>query len=433
MKKFRHGLICLAAFTAVMTVLYLLLVLSAAIPNQAISEHMRETSRHYFTAERCTFSDSGRYCDVTDNHADQIWMNISWHMGEGNPFVSVLRSQYNDGNEFGVAAGLILSVANDAPANAEYSRYWHGMAMIIRLLHTCMDIQGIKICLLVCLILLTAITMIILLKKGHGDICASLLLSMSLVQWWNLRLSVEYIGCFLICFALCPFFLLLEKRGDTHLSVLCVISGAMTAFFDFLTTETVPLLLPLILVVAVRAKERRLGTGKETALALLRCVLCWGFAYAGAFLVKWIAVSLVTGENHFFTALRFAGKRVGTAVPGEPSGGLSRFTMGLAANLSVLFGSSELIEYRKILEGLAWCALVLLYVVSRYPRRKGWRKGTLALLALGALVPVRFFLLANHSYIHAFFTYRALVSTAMAVLTAVHLNLPQVKKRKEPV
>ena len=433
MKKIRQGLICLAVFAAVMTVLYLLLVLSAVIPNEAVADHMRETARHFFVAERYAFSDSGRLRDVTDNYADQIWMNISWHMGEGNPFESVLRSQYNDGNEFGTAAGLVLSVTNGAPANAEYTRYWHGMAMFIRLLHTCMDIQGIRIFLLVWLILLAVVTMAILLKKGHGDICASLLVALTLVQWWNLRLSVEYIGCFLICVALCPFFLLLENRGDFPLMVLCVVSGAMTAFFDFLTTETVPLLLPLILVVAVRAKERRLGTGKETALALLRCILCWGAAYAGAFLVKWIAVSLVTGENHFSTALRSAGKRLGSAVPEELPEGLSRFTMGAAANLSVLFGSAERLEYRRIGEGLSWSALLLLYVVSRFPRRKSWRKGTLALLSLGAMVFVRYFVLANHSYTHSFFTYRALVSTAMALLTAVHLNLPQVKKRKEPV
>ena len=46
----------------------------------------------------------------------------------------------------------------------------------------------------------------------------------------------------------------------------------------------------------------------------------------------------------------------------------------------------------------------------------------------GLMVLLRFGFLANHSYLHSFFTYRALVSTILAVLSALAINLRPVKK-----
>ena len=45
------------------------------------------------------------------------------------------------------------------------------------------------------------------------------------------------------------------------------------------------------------------------------------------------------------------------------------------------------------------------------------------LLGLGALVLLRYLVLSNHSYLHCFFTYRALVTPIFALLAAAWLNI----------
>jgi DHA1 family multidrug resistance protein-like MFS transporter len=55
------------------------------------------------------------------------------------------------------------------------------------------------------------------------------------------------------------------------------------------------------------------------------------------------------------------------------------------------------------------------------------------LLFLGSLVLVRYLVLNNHSYLHCFFTHRALVTLVFSLLASVWLNisLPQKKRRQK--
>lgn len=425
----KRTLIYMAVCLAAVALLYFLLVLSALIPNSAIAENMRLSAREYLTQPSHAYSDGGRLMTVTDNNADLNWMGISWHMGNGNPFVAVLDTGYYDADGYGVAAGLYQSIARGNPMNTEYTRYWHGTAAVLRLLHLWTDAQGIKIIGMAVLLVLVLLTVGLLFRRGHGDLGMCLTLAFVLIHPWNLRLSIAYQPCFLICFLLCPIFLLLEKKGDFPLAVLSVISGVLTAFFDFLTTETVTVLLPLILVLSVRMMDKRLGDRKQTFRFLVECLLCWGLSYAGTFLIKWVAVSLATGENHILLALASAGRRVGGAVTEDTAQTLSPLTMGLGANFSVLFGGRDRIEPARVFIGLALSGAVLVWL---YRRHSTWRpilKGTGFILLLGGLVLLRFVLLANHSYLHAFFTYRAMISPILAILAAMMLNLRPQRNR----
>ena len=419
----------IAVFAAALTLLYLLLVLSAMIPNAAIEKNMRITARDYLRQQQFVLTDDGRLMNVTDNNADLKWAGICWHMGSGNPFVSALDTGYYDADGYGTAAGLYQSVVRDCPADTGYTRYWHGTAGILRLFHLWTDVQGVKTAGMIVLLALVILNVWLLFRKGYGDLGMCLALAFLLIHPWNLRLSMEYQPCFLVCFLLCPAFVLLEKRGNLYVGMLSVLSGTMTAFFDFLTTETVTLLLPLILVLGMRMMDKRLEGRKQTAILLLECLLCWGLAYAGTFLAKWIAVSIATGENHILPALASAGMRVSGSMVENTAKTLSPLTMGPAANLSALFGGRTQIEPRRIFAGLALSATVLVLLYRRYSTWRPIVKGTGFVLALGSVVLLRYVLLANHSYLHSFFTYRALISTLLAILTAMMLNLRPKRSR----
>lgn len=75
--------------------------------------------------------------------------------------------------------------------------------------------------------------------------------------------------------------------------------------------------------------------------------------------------------------------------------------------------------------------MALSALVYEYRTRETACRGTGFILSLGMLVLLRYGVLANHSYLHAFFTYRALLSLILAILTAAMLNLrPKRKKRR---
>ena len=418
----RRNMMHIAVFAAVTLLLYLLMVLAATVPNAAIQKNMRRSAQVYENADRYAFSEDGRFQNVADNHADQMWLNIGWNMGFGNPFVSALNTGYFDGAEYGSEAALYMTVAKGRMANADYTRYWHGTAGLMRILHLFTDVQGVKFLGMLCLLLLLLNTLKQLVKDGHWELSGCLMLSLIWVQAWNLRLSVEYLPCFLICFALCPAYLHLERKSDYYLELLSVVSGTLTAHFDFLTTETVTILIPLILVIAVRSRERRLESPKTVLKMLLRCVVCWGLAYGGSFVVKWVAVCLATGENHFLAAVNSAAQRIGGAVTVDRLRKAPGFFMAIAANFSVLFEGASRTEYRKVIGYLVVIAVLIAAVFRMNQTGSRIRPGTVFLLLLGSPVLLRFGILANHSYMHAFFTYRALASSVLALLAVLLIN-----------
>jgi len=429
----KHLLLYMGVFSVVLSSLYLLMVLFATIPNKAIRENMKRSAVSQTEQAHLGSTENGQLKQLADNNADRIWLNIAWQMGKGDPFVSVLDTKYYDGDSFGLALGLRLTVEFGKEANTDYTRYWHGGAALLRFLHIWTDLQGSRIIGFLCILYLIFLTVRYLFLDGHGDLGMCLLASVMAVSVFTVRLSFEYIPCFLVCFGFCPLFLKLEKRGDLPLTLLALAAGTATAFFDFLTAETVTILVPLILVMAVRSMDRRLISKKDTAVLLLQCLILWGLAYGGTFLVKWIVVEQVTGENHLATALSSAGVRMIGAVSVNGQEIKPGALLGIIANLSVLFGSTELISYSKIMMGLFLCTIAVYVLIRVYWCRRPVSRGTGFILGLGTFVLVRFGILANHSYLHAFFTYRALLSSILAVLTAMMLNLRPQKKRSRRI
>ena len=416
-------------FFGLLTVLYLSLVLSALIPNKLLLENFKSSALSYAQTEAFQFHNGAKWNGIADNYADAILLNVAWHMGEGNPFTSSVDTDYFDGGENGESVGLYLSVAEGAAPNTDYTRYWHGGAIAVRLCHLVTDVDGMKNLGLMAALVLLAVNAALLWHRGHGDLAVLLALSLAAVQVWNIRLSLEYQTAFMVTLALCPLYLILERKDDDLLTLLSVVGGVSIAFFDFLTTETLTILLPLILVTAVRAKEGRLQPLGESLRLMVGCSLCWGFAYAGTFLVKWTAATLVTGENAFVLAIMMAAERVnGAAGLGQTSP--DSIFSAVFANLTVLFGGTERVQMERVIPGLAVSLGVAGSLWYLLHKKDGNRDAALLLWMLGSVVFVRYLVLNNHSYLHEFFTYRALAAPVLALLLAVRLNISFPEKRK---
>ena len=117
------------------------------------------------------------------------------------------------------------------------------------------------------------------------------------------------------------------------------------------------------------------------------------------------------------------GQRVGGAVTEGNTNKMPGMLMAIGSNLSVIFEGTSRTEYRNAISNLMIIAMLIFVVFRMYRVRKTLRPGTGFILLLGGVVLLRFGLLANHSYLHSFFTYRALASTIFAVLAAMLINL----------
>ncbi len=392
---------------------------------------MEQSALSYKQRDAFEFTQEEQLNSVADHYADSIWLNVAWNIGVGNPLTASIQTNYYDGEELGKNAGLYYTVMEGVEPNTDYTRYWHGTVAFIRLLHLFTDVEGVKLIGFIVFLMLAAWSMAILVKRKHPDLAFLLLLALATVHIWNIRLSMEYQPAFMIAFIMLPLHLLLERRGDKPLLYLSIIGGTAVAFFDFLTTETVTILFPLMLVIAVRAKENRLGTFKDNSPLFVNCGISWGLAYVGTYLVKWTLASIISGTNAFSAAISSVGERVGGTIVNfaeQPDSFLS----APLANLTMLFGGGLRVDYGRVFVGMGISLLVLLSVWYLLRSDEKQPAAAAMMLGLGGIVLIRFLMLNNHSYLHCFFTHRALVSLVFALFAAVWLNirLPQKRRRR---
>ena len=427
-------LLHIAVFAAAILILWGMLIVTSCIPNSAIRDNVMNSALFYTDKDAFEFDDSERYNAVSDNYADSILLNVMWNIKSSSPFVSSLDTKYYDGENYGENWGLYQAVNGTMP-NTDYTRYWHGSVVFIRPLMLFTDVSGVKAISFTVLLLLITATLAMLIVKKHYFAAVSLLISLLGVQFWNVRLSLEYIPAFIVCFALCPLYIFLEKKGDIFLTLLSVAGGAMIAFFDFLTTETITILVPLALVFIIRNDKKRLGGFKENFLLTVKCGLCWGISYVMSYVVKWTAASLVTGENKFSTAFSAAGVRLYGDTGEAVMPIYKQIPAAVAANLSTLFGGTERIEVLNTAIGLLGTVLIFGGIFLFFRGKKKNSVLALTLVVIMIIPYARYMVLSNHSYLHEFFTYRAQLTVILCLCAAVlyNIDLSTFKKGRKKV
>lgn len=413
-------------FICLTAVLYILLVCASAIPNEKISDNMTKSAYAYKDTDAFSYEHGERLCAVADNYADSILLNVSYNMGRGNPFITSLDTAYYSGGELGVNAGLFLSVSENIPPDTDYTRYWHGSGGILRIMHLFFSVDTIKITGLIFILIFSAITLILLIRRKNYITAVSLFIGLLAVHIWNTALSLEYQSVFILCFMLCPIYLWAERKNEHLLTYISVVGGTLTAFFDFLTCETAVILLPLILIISVRLEGGRLGEVKKELFLILKCLACFFLSYGGMFLMKWLLSSLVTGSNKLALAVSQAEIRVAGGSDEMPDSLFLRIPSAVTANLTVLFGGSARVELKRVILCLSALCAVFGSLYYLFGKRK---RGAWLMLALGTVVLARYMVLSNHSYLHGFFTYRALIVPVTAVISAFLLSIPPAKMK----
>lgn len=423
----------IVVFISTISILWGLLIVTSCIPNSEIQDNLLESALFYTDKDAFEFGNSGKFNSVSDNYADSILLNVMWNIKSSSPVISSLDTKYYDGEEYGENWGLYQAINGTRP-NTDYTRYWHGSVIFIRPLMLFTDVNGVKAVGFTVLLLLIMATVTILIIRKHHFAAVALIFSLIGIHFWNIRLSLEYIPAFVVCFMLCPLYILLEKKGDIFLTLLSVAGGAMIAFFDFLTVETITILVPLILVFIIRTDDNRLGIFKDNFLLTIKCGMCWGVSYVMTYAVKWTAASIAVGKNKFGTAFSAAGVRLYGSTEENVMPIYKQIPAAVAANLSTIFGGTERIEASAVIIGLLSTAFIFGIILYIFRSSKKNTALTFTILVIMAVPYIRYMVLNNHSYLHEFFTYRAQITVILGLCAILRYNVDMskfVKGRKK--
>ena len=401
MKKLRYP----AIFLAAAVLLTVLLVLSAMIPKSAIRENMLSSAA--FLTEGPLFGTAveGIEGSRIDRYADSILLGIAWQYDAERPLVSVMESSYYYTEYQNENQNLLDAVSQNLPANQQYLRYWHGSVSLLRPLLCFLDLSQIYALNAVVLAGLALWLLAVLCREKAFVPAFGVGMGLVMTASWFVPLSLEYTWTYLVMLAgsILAVKLAFSKKWR-HMGIFFLLSGMVTNYLDFLTTETLTLLVPLLLVLWIGRRKIELWS------FAFKAVLFWGCGYVGIWLAKWLLAAVVLGENVFPLVAGHVQERLG----GDLGLGLGRYLAGaVLRNVGCLFP----LEYG-IFGVLAALALVVFgsYVGYVY-QKKSVRWDRVILFGVLGLVPyVRYLVLHNHAWLHCFFTYRAQLATVLAVV-----------------
>lgn len=387
----------LGIFCAVIIAFILLLTLVMCIPNSAIQENF-DRSMEVFEKEGDGWNRAYTYASgsMLDNLTDSIIIS---------------ETMVNES----------CSPISNAMSGNGYSRYWHGYLVWVRpllLVFSYLDIRYILM--FVFMFLLAGCTLGINDRLGRMN-ALIFTFCMTLAYFIIIPWSLQFCEVFLIMMAA---MLYVIKRHDASRQTFAIgemflVIGMVTQYLDFLTAPLLTLGMPLCLILLLNIKD----TGEDSKLknwaVLIHSCVTWAIGWAVSWIAKWVIGTLILGRNIIEDAVNQASFRVN----GNETSHASRL-MAIAKNIYSMMPFSNVIGKGEkgaiVLVGIVYIALfvAIIFLWLRYRKKSMWV--TYLPVFMTALLPIAWFIvMAQHSQVHFFYTYRILMIAWFAVLTGL--------------
>lgn len=410
MQTVNKGLKYIVFFGIMITILTGLLVVVALIPKSAIKENVRESAEYLCEGELFGMLVDEVSGSEIDRYADSILLAIAYQYDARHPLESVMESSYYYTEWKNENENLLDAVTQERKANQQYLRYWHGSNSVVRPLLVFLNIREIYILNGVVLAVLIVL-LLIMLARHHATVpIVAVVTGLILTSVWYVPFSLEYTWNYMLMLLLSMIgFKLACMDKENWLGYFFLLGGILTNYIDFLTTETITLLVPLLLIIWEDRRKHPNKEWKNMFSNVIKAAVAWGFGYVAMWLMKWIMASFVLKENVMPYVSGHIEERIGTVEGGR----LSYIIGSIVRNVSCLFP----FEYGigGIMAGFA-LILLTVYIGYVYHKKNICGKAVCFYVIVGVIPYIRFIVLLNHSYLHFFFTYRAQIATIIAII-----------------
>lgn len=386
-----------------LNILMLILIIVNLIPNSAIYANLCNSLDYYKNMK--SFTETG-----AEPGADLNFLNVVMHVDNKHPIYSTLVDPiYGETGKFRDDINGYESIQDKKPADNDYSRYWHGFQIVVRPLLILFNTRQIMIILsimYVCLLILTLYRLV----KLHDTVFA---IGLIIIQFFGIVPNSFYVLNFIPIFFITLISVYIISYNKLNEIALFVYIGICTAFFDFLTVETLPLTIPLLYSIYRNSK-----TKEVKILTFVKYGVSWLCGYCFTFIYKWSLASLIYKKNFFNVALQQATKYLST---------FNRL-MSIKINTNaLLFGK---VSYNTSFYIIIVTFIILMLVFFLF-RKQGTEK-TLFCIFVVCLIPyVRYLVMPGHSWEHAYFQYKAQLVVIPAILVSVEIGMSYLFNNKK--
>lgn len=295
----------------------------------------------------------------------------------------------------------------DALYMLDYERYWHGYMLYMRPLLSLMNYYSIRRVFMALYWILLGLCTLALANRLQSYFAFAFLLAMGVLNTHIIAMSPQYFICFVLAMKASLLLLYASRKkplSEKQLLWSFALIGACTSFFDYLTVPTITFGMPAVIYLLASRKQ----SCEKPFHELLRMGFAWFLGYCLNWIYKWLWATLVLQDDEIGWAITQSGIRIGKsqAFPALQFKAIGDNFASLLHPLGIVF--------------LAGIALLLILALLR--KQKANLDLVLCLCLLALLPYAWYAALGNHSEVHSWFTYRAQLTSLLA-LTAIPLAL----------
>ena len=408
MNKF--ALFC-KTFAILIVAYFAFAVLSCLLPDRSIKAHIAESAplmveeglypKAIINKEQCQM----------DNFTDALIMNQIHSIDCKQPVKSAMQMvrMSEKGSDWDQTGLLLRTVNGETLEEQHYARYWHGSTLLFRPLFFLVDFVTLRHILSIVSSLL--IVMLLCVYYPRAGLMKTIALSMGFLVTYGfvMQFSMQFFP--VLAITLIGSIIIVNHKESANFGLFFFIIGSLTCYFDLLTTPLLTLGIPLAIMLSMKSNED--FRFKDNLIEISKIILLWGLGFAFTFFTKWALASLILGQNIFADAYEVSLYRMEA----------EDFTRWDA--LTKNFGMLNL-----WIIGLAALVLLLFSLINQL--KISYKKAVLFLL-IGLMPYVWYLLLANHSYVHWWFTYRLQAISVVCMLLMLCDGSPAMKDGKSPL
>lgn len=297
---------------------------------------------------------------------------------------------------------------NSPSGGLSYSRYWHGYTLPLRLLLCVMNVANIQMMLYFAQLALLVFVVHLMIRRGIVGLVPGFFLSYFFLMPFSSSICLQYIPVTMLMLIACAAVLLWDKEiaDCIGMPAFFALIGILTNYFDLLTFPLVSLGFPLCLLLALRLKTQ---DGFLRLFGLIAsCGVSWAAGYAGMWVFKWLLVDMISEYRTIHGLMTQMFLRTSSEEE------ISRLGVALR-NFDVILSKSSYLLLTAV-TGL----VTLIPSAKALAARKSRFDARALLLLIPAVVPVVwYFVMANHSFDHTYYTYRNATMSVMAGFTCL--------------
>ena len=388
----------LVVFFILIALYCLFAVLSCMLPDRAVKRHVEKAAVTLFMEGNYPRALIDEESCRRDNFTDALILNQIHTIDRTHPVRSAAAvTRMNTMPMYDQTGALYKLTQHDTTlVPIDYARYWHGSTFLFRIVLAVTSYTTLQRLMSLTIALLFALFICCYYPRAGLWKTLVWVVSWVLVNGFATQFSMQFFPVLALAL-ICSILIIPHDDNPAYIAMLLFVIGCLTCYFDLLTTPLLTFGWPLAVWISLqRSSTINL---KDSLLQITGWGALWGTGYGLTFASKWALGSWILKTN----VLQDAADQVAYRMT---SSDFTRWD-AVTQNFSMLPLSML----------LTVLILLCILMVLRF-RAQGGTKALLLLMT--ALLPyVWYLLVANHSYLHAWFTYRLQAVSIAALLMAI--------------